>query len=122
MERAKLIPAPIDERNVTSDWIYEMFDLGDCVDDNGTYVGFINHVPALCQVTNNEATFSFPKSSFFSFERMDEGFVQLKGRLDRFISETNKSESLFVSYCINDQLCRYGLSFYFKEQQDTNLF
>lgn len=122
MERAKLIPAPIDERNVTSDWIYEMFDLGDCVDDNGTYVGFINHVPALCQVTNNEVTFSFPKSSFFSFERMDEGFAQLKGRLDRFISESNKSESLYVSYFINDQLCRFGLSFYFKEQQDTNLF
>jgi len=37
----KLIPAPIDEKNVTSDWIEEMFDEQSALCGKQKYIGFM---------------------------------------------------------------------------------
>ena len=43
MVGAMLQPAPIDEKNVTTDWINDVFD--DCIECGNDMIGYINGVP-----------------------------------------------------------------------------
>ncbi len=45
----KLIPAPLDGKNVTTDWIEEIFDDGNCTyDGKETYTGFVKGSVCCC--------------------------------------------------------------------------
>lgn len=49
-----LIPAPLDEKNVMTDWIMEIFDnYGDCVCNGKQYVGFVSNVPVYARYYGN---------------------------------------------------------------------
>lgn len=50
----KLIPAPIDNKNVMKDWIEEIFDGGNCIPNgNGMMTGFVNNDVCSCWFINN---------------------------------------------------------------------
>ena len=50
MEKTKAI---IDEKNVTTDWIGEVFDRADYTQDGKCIVGFVSHFPMLVAWTSN---------------------------------------------------------------------
>ena len=53
---AKLIPAPLDEKNLTTDWIEEVFDNYSCScggKRNNVYTGIVEDCPVSCFVTHN---------------------------------------------------------------------
>lgn len=52
----KLIPAPIDKKNVTTDWMESVFDSADIVRDGHKMVGFINHCVVIASWENNVIT------------------------------------------------------------------
>jgi len=57
-----LIPAPIDEKNVTSDWIAEIFDnYGDyCIMNGNKCVGFVKDSVCTCMYIDNHIIWYFP--------------------------------------------------------------
>lgn len=48
-----LVPAPIDEKNITSDWIEEIFDDCNCTFSGNTVTGFINGAACTCTYQKN---------------------------------------------------------------------
>ena len=74
-----LIPAPIDNKNVTTDWIEEIFDFQTCVWNKKTAVGFIDNEPVIVSWENNILLWSFPL--MLSVSDSDHLKV-LKGRLE----------------------------------------
>lgn len=52
MER-KTYPAPIDGKNVTTDWIEDIFDMADFTRDGKCMVGFVSHYPVLVAWSDN---------------------------------------------------------------------
>jgi len=65
----KLIPAPIDNKNVMRDWISDVFDCGDCTENDGRILGFIGHSPAMASWRDNLLIWSFFDESYI--ERTD---------------------------------------------------
>ena len=57
----KLIPAPIDDKNVMTDWIEEMFDDGSCITDynHNRIIGFIEQCPVLVKWYRNRIEWKF---------------------------------------------------------------
>ena len=58
----KPIPAPIDEKNVTTDWIEMLFDDLNCVcggKHNDMYIGFRDDVPLLAKISGNTICWRF---------------------------------------------------------------
>lgn len=54
--KTKLIPAPIDEKNVTTDWIESVFDGWHCITGgrhNEIYAGFVDNRPVTCFINGN---------------------------------------------------------------------
>ena len=51
MEKTKAI---IDEKNVTTDWIGEVFDFADYTQDKKCMVGFVEHFPVLVAWNEND--------------------------------------------------------------------
>jgi len=59
MDYNNLIPAPIDGKNITTDWIEEIFD-GQCSTSNGkTYLGFVKDLPIRCDIIENALCWQF---------------------------------------------------------------
>ena len=56
----KLIPAPLDNKNVTTDWIEEIFDFQTCIYGKKMAVGFIADEPVIAAWTVNTIIWSFP--------------------------------------------------------------
>lgn len=59
METRKLIPAPIDGKNITTDWIEEVFDYQSAVCNKSCYLGFVNDYPCKCVIIDNKLYWSF---------------------------------------------------------------
>ena len=56
----EIILAPIDQKNVMSDWIAEIFDDGDCTSDGGNkLVGFIKGYPVYAKWFSNQIWWNF---------------------------------------------------------------
>lgn len=96
MER--LIPAPIDEKNVTSDWIEDVFDVC-CVggNHNGTYVGFVNNCVILCEYNGNNIYWTVSEKANSTNSQRYAAFYELKQRLFALDKE---NENLTVKYSV----------------------
>lgn len=58
----KKIIAPIDNKNVTTDWIEEIFDnCGDCVRNDNKFTGFVKDSVCCCEFINNHLFWHIPK-------------------------------------------------------------
>ena len=59
--REKLIPAPLDEKNVTTDWIEEVFDDCNCTRNGSVYTGFVKDSVCSCLVGRNTIIWKIDK-------------------------------------------------------------
>lgn len=61
MEKKGLMPAPIDNKNVDTDWIETIFDNQSCVwGENKSAVGYINGEPVIAAWDGNLLLWQFP--------------------------------------------------------------
>ena len=81
----KLIPAPIDNKNVTTDWIEDIFDYQTCVWGKKCAVGFINSEPVIAGWKENLLIWQFPITTDFENSI---SLARLKDRLEKY-SENN---------------------------------
>lgn len=64
MEEKKLIPAPIDNKNVMQDWIEEIFDYQTCIwGEKNRAIGFIHEQPVLATWGGNTLLWKFTEES-----------------------------------------------------------
>lgn len=97
------IIAPIDEKNVTSDWIEGVFDNFDFTMGNRQAVGFVNRVPVLVEWSDNYMVWqSIP------------GGDNCLNELEKRLSEYEDSESSLYSVRRRIGNCILQ-SFYFRE-------
>ena len=54
-----MIPAPIDEKNVTTDWLEYIFDFADFVCNGDVLLGFVGGKPVMATVDYNTVTWQF---------------------------------------------------------------
>ena len=103
-----LIPAPIDGKNILTDWIEDVFDnYGDCVRNGNKFVGFVKNSVCCCQHLNHHL-----------FWHIDKDFaVNAKESWDELIRRLKEKDSpeLVVKY---DESMKKELmlmqSFYFR--------
>ena len=77
----RLIPAPIDEKNITSDWIEDIFD--NCCfggKGNNIYVGFIKDCVVLCEYHGNVINWKVESECFNGKDERENAFNELKKR------------------------------------------
>lgn len=55
----KFIPAPLDDKNVMTDWIEEVFEFGSGLFHMGQWIGFVLGCPVLATWRENVLTWSF---------------------------------------------------------------
>jgi hypothetical protein len=80
------IPAPIDEKNVCTDWIADVFDFSDCTINGNEAVGFINGAPVYLTWSGNSMYWSAVTHSVNDYA---ETIVELKLRLEEFGDDDN---------------------------------
>lgn len=80
MANERLIPAPLDNRNVTTDWIENLFDEYHAMKENNCYVGFYKGIPMVCDfVLDNQAIFYLVCSGrCWGLEMLHQLYLQLK--------------------------------------------
>ena len=83
MDNNNLIPAPIDDKNIITDWIECIFDGMCCCKNKDTYIGFINGLPIKADIKAHQIYWSL-LSSHVCFESPSE--EEVKG----MITERNK--------------------------------
>ena len=102
----KRFPAPLDEKNVMTDWIEECFDnYGDCTCNGSRIVGFINNAPVYAIYYDNVIKWTILET----FNPQDTMNVLLN-RLD----EHEDPDSALYSERMIDENVLYQ-SFFFKE-------
>lgn len=116
METKTLILAPIDEKNITSDWIEDIFDtycFGGRKDN--ICVGFVNDCVVICSYFGNCIDWKVESEHFnYSAPARTSAFSELKTRL-KAIEEENPDVVVKSSVC-NETLC-ITQSFYFKNAE-----
>ena len=83
MER--IIKAPIDEKNVTSNWIEEVFDQSVMIDNVCT--GFIRDCLVTCKYEDNNLYWEVETMFFNIGKDADAAFTELKKRLKTFADD-----------------------------------
>lgn len=93
-----LIKAPIDEKNVSSVWIDQVFDNLAFVQSGEKYVGFINDVPAWCEIYDN-----FVSWELCGDDGIEQAFSELKYRLKQIDNENPDNLVVkYVDHCYGD--------------------
>lgn len=81
--KKKLIPAPLDGKNVTRDWICEIFDNYDCIlggKHDEIYSGFVSERPTNCYIYGNQVYWHIDKYACGIFV-LDDAYKELIRRL-----------------------------------------
>lgn len=107
MER--IIKAPIDEKNVTSDWIEEVFDYSVMIDNVCT--GFIRDCLVTCKYESNNLYWEVETMFFNIGKDADAAFTELKNRLETF----DDDDSLFVRTHIYERKKCLVQQFFFRQ-------
>ncbi len=87
----KLMPNPLDGKNLTRDWIEEIFEDYDCLyNGRDTYTGFVKNAVCCCEVSYN--------TIFWKIIDFDSSDLHSKEAYDELIKRLNKhSKYLGVS-------------------------
>ena len=112
----KKVPAYIDEKNVTTDWIEDIFDNWNCTcggEHSDYYTGFINDCVVIAQVHRNELRWQI-SSAFWCEDEIDSVYEELLKRLKVYDGVPNSNIE-----CEYWELLRHDgylvQSFYFKD-------
>ena len=113
MNEENLIEAPIDEKNVSSDWIEEVFD---CVWRGGrktnTYTGFIGHCLVSCKYSGNKLHWQVESQFFNVGEDILGTYNELRRRLT---VRDQEDQNLVVKNYYYDKKFVIVQHFFFKE-------
>ena len=113
MDYKNLIPAPLDEKNIVTDWIEDVFDYQTAVSNNGIYLGFVDDIPMRCDIMGNKAHWMIAFGGYVSLseDARRSALNELKRRL-QVIDQDNEDNGIVVDY--ND-IVLVGIiqSFYF---------
>ena len=115
----KKVPAYIDEKNVTTDWIEEVFDDHQCVCGGNcgcTFVGFVNSCVVLANVSRNHIGWQIVQGQYTESE-VKETYDILIERLKELDDPDNDNIGIYCEYY--ELLKHDGFveqSFYFKEE------
>lgn len=113
MNEENLIEAPIDEKNVSSDWIEEVFD---CVWRGGrqanTYTGFIGHCLVSCKYSGNKLHWQVESQFFNVGEDILGAYNELRRRLT---VRDQEDQNLVVKNYYYDKEFVIAQHFFFKE-------
>lgn len=102
MEKTNLWPRPLDEKNLTTDWIEEMFDCGGwmptpyCKNRNNQYLTYIGEtlVKVSWEFGNNQLTFivipDIEGCESYLKEKADKAIAELKRRMQKLESDENE--------------------------------
>lgn len=85
MENKEYIPAYLNEKDVTTDWIDMVFDNFSCVcggRKNNIYVGFVNDIVTTARVHDNVVEWNMQNGS-------DDDYISLKNKLLAFEEESD---------------------------------
>ena len=111
----RLIPAPIDEKNITSDWIEDIFD--NCCyggKKNNIYVGFIRDCVILCEYHNNIINWKVESECFNGKSAREDAFNELRKRLEILDKE---NDGLVVKYSpFSEGVLCIEQRFFFKDE------
>ena len=97
----KLIPAPLDEKNVTTDWIEMVFDDYNCTcggHKDRSYVGFVNECAVLARIHNNSLWWNIMHWKYNDDKVQETYRILLEKR--QGVLETQMT-SRFREYCLN---------------------
>lgn len=125
MQKAELLPAPIDGKNITHDWIYELFYGGNnlatpqskngfhqfltYVDDEIVRVGWVEG--------ENVLSFEYiPRFGEISKKLGEETYASVRKEIMEAISPIEEEGRIAVRY--DERRCRYTIDFYFYWAQD----
>lgn len=101
------IPAPIDEKNVMSDWIQDVFDLSRAVESDNQMLGFVNGSPVYVYWHDNKLLWQ----TIGDFDTDYKSIIsEIKQRLSEF--EDPDSELYSETYTFKHSIVQM---FYFKE-------
>lgn len=120
MDYKNLIPAPIDDKNITTDWIEEIFD-GQCAVSNGkSYLGYINGHAVKCDIVGNSLHWEFIYTEWgdVSQSNIDIPMKMLKNRL-KAKDELDEENRIHVTYMIGGKTCNNRIltqSFYWNNE------
>lgn len=88
MNEENLIPAPIDEKNISSDWIEDVFDR--CVfggSNSNVFTGFIKDCLVSAKFVDNILWWKVEQDFFNLGEEREQAFTELKKRLKEYEKE-----------------------------------
>lgn len=108
MDYKNLIPAPIDDKNIMTDWIEEIFDF-DCAASNGeTYLGFVEGKPIRCDIIGYQLWWRFlDNSASDCAPAMHELIERLKDK-----DEADEKHRIYTEYQRSDSGTALWQSFY----------
>lgn len=110
MDNTKLIPAPIDEKNITTDWIEDIFEFSSCAQNGNKYVGFINDAPVMCVVEGNSLIWKLITNYSFSWH-IQPALEELEKRL-RVVDDNDR---IHVDYTKSHDGTMIMQSFYWSD-------
>ena len=68
MDYKNLIPAPIDDKNITTDWIEEIFDDQSALRSKHGFMGFIAGVGVVCYIKGNKLQWMLIHGGYYESE------------------------------------------------------
>ena len=92
--------APIDNKNVTTDWIESIFDEGNCTCGGYNaefYTGFIQGCAVVAQINNNELRWQI-SAAFWSSWKIEEVYRVLMMRLKKCDEDQDENSSIYCEY------------------------
>lgn len=101
----KLTAAPIDEKNITTDWIDSLFDNETYAYQNGEWLGWIDNVPVRVTYTGNTARFTNLNS--------ERDLYDAATMVDTILQEGEDDNITAIIYH-DDEFGYFEVSFYFE--------
>lgn len=99
MTKNNFTPASLDEKNVMTDWIEDVFDKGSGVCCGNKFLGFVNDCPVMASWRDNILYWKFVDTGS---SRNFDGIITLKSRLKEY--EVENTELVQIISVVGEQV------------------
>lgn len=103
MDYKNLIPAPIDDKNITTDWIEEIFDDQSALRSKHGFMGFIAGVGVVCYIKGNKLQWMLIHGGYYESEN------DRRKALDTLYKRLQEKDKDNEEYDITTEYYRIGL-------------
>jgi hypothetical protein len=115
METSKLIPAPIDNKNIMEDWIEEIFDEQSALCSKHEYIGFIGGLGFTCRIEGNNLRWLLIHGGYFANETERHNALDTLYKRLKEIDKDNEESGIRTEY-YRIGLIGLSQSFYFVDE------